>query len=318
MKILITGMTGFVGSYLTEYLENKNKIEVFGTTFTNSTKDFKLIFPNYKRRLFQGDLKNKKFVDQTLKKIKPDTVIHLAALSVPSDSWGVAEATLTNNMLSQLNILDSLKGLNKKTKILIISSGQVYGSVSPKEIPLTEKSSLKPDNPYAVSKLFQEILGYQYFNNYDLPVITLRPLNHIGPRQEGNFAIPSFVKQIIDIEKGFKKPIIEVGNLNAQRDFTDVRDICRAYILAVNKCKPGEVYNIAAGKVYRMREILDILLKNSQVKIKVKINKNLFRPVDTPILTADYSKFKKVTGWQPKISLEQTLKDTLKYWRNKK
>jgi len=317
MRILITGLTGFVGSYLTEYLKDKKRIEVFGTTFGEPDKYFKSIFPAYKTRLFKGDLKNKNFVDRIVKKSKPNAVIHLAALSAPADSWKIAEQILTNNMLSQLNILDSVKETDIKTKVLIISSGQVYGVVKPNEIPLTEKSPLRPNSPYSVSKLTQEFLGYQYFNNFKIPIVILRPLNHIGPRQEGNFAIPSFIKQIVEIEKGIKPPVIEVGNLNAQRDFMDVRDVCRAYILALEKCKAGEVYNIASGKVYKMRSVLDMLLRNTKVKIKVKINKSLFRPMDIPILTADYSKFKRATGWKPRISLERTLKETLDYWRKK-
>lgn len=317
MRILITGLTGFVGSYLTEYLRNKKRIEIFGTTFGEPDKYFKSIFPACKTKLFNGDLRNKNFVDKIVKKSKPDAVVHLAALSAPADSWKIAEQILTNNMLSQLNILDSVKETNVKAKVLIVSSGQVYGEVKPSEIPLTEKSSLKPNSPYSVSKLTQEFLGYQYFNNYKMSVVILRPLNHIGPRQEGNFAIPSFVKQIVEIEKGIKSPVIEVGNLKAQRDFMDVRDVCRAYVLALEKCKAGEIYNIASGKAYKMKSILDTLLKNSKVKIQVKINKDFFRPMDIPILTADYSKFKKATGWKPRISLEHTLKETLDYWRKK-
>lgn len=317
MKILVTGATGFVGQYMLEKLREE-KADYFGTSFSGLSEDFKNLFPEAGKRIFKCDLKDKMKVKDLIKEIKPTAIIHLAALATPTDSWSILEEMLTNNMLGQLNILEAVRTIDPKIKVITISSGQVYGAVRPEEIPLTENSLVRPNNPYASSKAFQEILSTQYFCNYDIPTVIMRPLNHIGPRQEGNFAIPSFVKQIVEIEKGLKEPIMKVGNLEAKRDFLDVRDVCEAYYLAILKGVPGEAYNLGSGVAHRMSDILDFLIKKSQVKIKIERDKNLMRPSDMPILCADYSKFNKATGWKPKYKIEDTLKDILEYWRNKK
>lgn len=316
MRILVTGATGFVGQYMLENLISHN-VNYFGTSFSVLDGDFKKLFPKTENKIFNVDLKNRDEVKNLINKTKPEAIIHLAALASPTDSWSILEEMLTNNMLGQLNILEAVRKINPKIKVITISSGQVYGSVIPSEIPLKEASLIKPNNPYASSKVFQETLSTQYFYNYGIPTVILRPLNHIGPRQIGNFAIPSFVKQIIDIEKGLKEPIITVGNLEAQRDFLDVRDVCEAYYLAITKGVPGEMYNLGSGRAYKMNEILRILISYSNVDIKTEIDKSLLRPSDMPILLADYSKFHKATGWKPKYKIENTLKDILEYWRNK-
>lgn len=316
MKVLITGATGFVGQYMLENLAS-HKVDYFGTSFNNLDKNFKKFFPKAENKIFKIDLKNRDEVKKLIEKIKPEAVIHLAALASPTDSWNILEEMLTNNMLSQLNILEAVRNVNPKIKVITISSGQVYGAVSANGVPLKESNAIKPNNPYASSKVFQETLSTQYFYNYNMPTIIIRPLNHIGPRQDGNFAIPSFVKQIVDIEKGLKEPVIKVGNLDAKRDFLDVRDVCEAYYLAITKGTPGEAYNLGSGRVYRMKEILEMLISYSKVDIKVEVDKNLLRPSDMPILLADYSKFHEATGWKPRYKIEQTLKDILEYWRNK-
>jgi GDP-4-dehydro-6-deoxy-D-mannose reductase len=316
MKILVTGATGFVGFYMLEYLRD-NGVDFYGTYFNEPFDDFKNIFSDYKKFTSSLDLKDKNAVRELIANVNPDAIIHLAALASPNDSWDILEEMLTNNMLSQLNILEAVRNVSPKIKVITVSSGQVYGAVKPNEIPLTEEHSIKPNNPYASSKVFQETLSTQYFYNYGIPTVILRPLNHIGPRQTGNFAIPSFVKQIVDIEKGLKEPIIKVGNLDAKRDFLDVRDVCEAYYLAVIKALPGEAYNLGSGKAYRMKEILEILISYSKVDIKIEVDKNLLRPSDMPILCADHSKFNKATGWEPKYKIEETLKDILEYWRKK-
>lgn len=316
MKILITGITGFVGQYLAEYLNYVPGVQIAGTVFTEDSFNCKKKI-NGKVKTFKCDLRNKKSVDLVVKKFRPNAVIHLAGSSSMSNSWKDAEHTIINNTICQLNILDALKEHSPKAKVIIISSAQVYGAVKRSEIPTKENVPLKPTNPYIVSKITQESLGYQYFINFKIPVVILRPSNHIGPRQEGNFAIPSFAKQIAKIESGLLEPIIKVGNLEAKRDFSDVRDIVEAYFFAIKKCKPGEIYNVGSGKSFLMKNILQKMIKLSTKNIKIKVDKSLLRPTDIPILEVDSSKFKRHTGWKPKISLNNTLEDTLNYWRKK-
>ena len=314
MRILITGLNGFAGRYLEEYLSSISGIKIGGTIFARNFQEAKKSFPK-NVSAFKCDLTDKKATGIVVKSFKPDAVFHLAGIASTGDSWDEAEKVLQTNIMSQLNILNALKEHSPKAKIIIISSAQVYGSVKKKELPTTEFTKLRPTNPYTVSKITQESLGYQYFNSFGIPAVILRPSNHIGPRQEAFFAVAHFAKQIIDIEKGLQRPVIKVGNLESLRDFTDVRDIVKAYYLAILKCKPGEIYNIGSGHAVKMKDILKKLLSLSKVKIKVKIDKNLLRPSDVPVLEVDCSKFKKKTGWKPEISLDKTLKDTLDYWR---
>lgn len=312
MKIFITGITGFVGRYLVEYLEKIPNIKIGGTSFNGKTEGLEKL-----AEIFKCDLRDKKSIDKVIKKFKPDAVIHLAGISSAGNSWKDAEITLTNNIIGQLHLLNSLKDFAPKAKTLIISSGQVYGAVKKSELPTKESVSLNPTNPYAVSKITQELLGLQYFSSYNMPIVILRPSNHIGPRQEGHLVIPSFIKQIVEIEKGKRKPVMKVGSLDAKRDFTDVRDIVKSYFLALKKGKPGEIYNIGSSKAISIRKILEKIIKLSDRKIKIETDKNLLRPSDIPVLEVDCKKFKKDTGWKPEILLEKTLEDTLNYWREK-
>jgi GDP-4-dehydro-6-deoxy-D-mannose reductase len=198
----------------------------------------------------------------------------------------------------------------------VVASAEVYGSVTKEDLPMGEDTPLNPTNPYAVSKLAQDFLGLQYFLSYGIKTIRVRPFNHVGPRQAPNFVISSFAQKIAEIEKGKREPILPVGNLEAKRDFTDVRDMVKAYSLIMEKGEFGEVYNIGSGRSYKISEILEMLLSFSSVKITVEIDKSLFRPIDDPELVCDSTKINKTTGWKAEIPLEETLKDTLDYWRN--
>lgn len=307
-KAFITGATGFAGSFLTEYLISKN-IEVVGTYLSDFDSSIKAKF-------IKLNLLDYVATDGALKAEKPDYIFHLAALTSPSDSFNNPSETITNNVAAQVNILEAAKNSCSESRILVISSADVYGVVKSSDLPIDENTSLMPVNPYAVSKLAQDFLGLQYFLSYDLPVVRVRPFNHIGPKQAGNFVIPSFAKQIAEIEKGDKEPVIKVGNLSAKRDFTDVRDMVRAYLFAVEKGDMGEVYNIGSGKSYAISEILNKLLSLSSRKIEIEIDESKLRPKDEPELVCDNSKFKNKTDWQPEINIDQTLKDTLDYWRN--
>lgn len=316
-KILVTGASGFAGSHLTEYLVGRNNDnELYGTYLSDdSLKNLEAVKNSIS--LTKLDLSNEKEVFELVGKIKPDTIFHLAAMASGADSFSSPAESMTNNIRSQVNILEGVRRSNLiDSKILIISSAEVYGIVEEKDLPIDEEVSFKPTNPYAVSKLTQDFLGLQYFLSYNLKIIRVRPFNHIGPRQSPGFAVAAFAKKIVEIEKGKRNGVLNVGNLAAKRDFTDVRDMVKAYDLALSKGVFGEVYNLGSGISYKISEILNKLLSLSKAKIRVEVDESLLRPIDDPELVCDASKFKKLTGWTPEIGIDTTFKDTLDYWRN--
>jgi GDP-4-dehydro-6-deoxy-D-mannose reductase len=254
----------------------------------------------------------------TLKEVRPDRIFHLAAESFVPTSWGAPGETLTTNILSELHLFEAMRECRlKDTRIQVAGSSEEYGMVLSTEIPIRETNPLRPLSPYAVSKVGQDLLGYQYFKSYGMHVVRTRGFNHTGPRRADVFVTSNFARQIAEVEKGLKKPVIHVGNLDAIRDFTDVRDTVRGYWLSLEKGEPGEVYNIASGKGYTIREVLEILLGFTDVKIKVERDPERMRPSDVPVLIGDSSKFSSCTGWKPTIPFERTLKDLLDYWRKR-
>lgn len=315
-KILVTGASGFAGSHLINYLVSKNTENIFGTYYSDKGIE-NLENVKDKVNLFQVDLTNEQQTSDLLEKVKPDEVYHLAAFASAAGSFSSPAKTVLNNISSQINLLESIKKHNlTPTRILIISSAEVYGDVDPKDLPIDEDTKFNPTNPYAVSKLTQDFLGRQYHLADNLKIIIARPFNHIGPMQAPDFVVASFAKKIIEIEKGNREPIFPVGNLEAKRDFTDVRDIVRAYFLLMEKGNIGEAYNIGSGKSYKISDILDKMLSLSNIKVTIESDKTLFRPIDNPDLVCDYNKLKDLTGWEPEIKIENTLKDTLDYWRD--
>lgn len=316
MKALVTGVTGFAGSYLAQHLLSTNKYEVSGTYLADDSLGCVSEIRD-KMNLVKADLSQEKSVFDIIRDVSPSVIFHLAALTSPADSFKNPTATLNNNISLQVNLLEAVRKYNlSETKILIISSADIYGLVAKENLPIDEETPLMPTNPYSVSKIAQDFLGLSYFLSYKLKVIRVRPFNHIGPGQSPNFAVSSFAKQIAEIEKGKKDPYLLVGNLEAKRDFTDVRDMVKAYVLAVEKGKDGEVYNIGSGVSHKMSEVLNKLISMSSSEIEIRKDSALLRPGDNPELTCDSGKFNKITDWRPQISLEKTLKDTLDYWRN--
>jgi len=315
MKALITGISGFAGSYLAEFLINKG-YKVFGTFFDKST------FSNLdgfidKITLYQCDIRNYDNLKKIIKKVQPDEIYHLAAISFVPTSLKDPKLTFDTNLYGTLNLYQAIIELKFNPKILFVGSADEYGVVNENDLPIKEECLLRPMNPYSISKASADFLSYAYFKNYNLNIIRVRPFNHIGPRQSLEFVCSSFAKQIAEIEKGLKESILKVGNLDAKRDFSDVRDVVRAYWLAIQKGKSGEVYNICSGNVVSIKVLLNRLLNMSKKKIKIIQDPKRLRPSDIPLLVGDFKKFTKQTDWKPETPLEKTLKDILNYWRER-
>ena len=316
MKVLITGITGFVGSHLADYLLSLGSIEIHGIErWRSRTENIEHI--RDKIKLVGCDIRDSISVTETIGKIKPDKIFHLAAQSFVPSSWQAPQESLTTNIIGELNVFEAVRAVNINPVIQIAGSSEEYGLVLPDELPIKETNPLRPLSPYAVSKVGQDFLGYQYYKSYNMNIIRTRAFNHTGPRRGEVFASSNFAKQIVEIEKNKREPVIFVGNLDARRDFSDVRDVVRAYWLATEKCLPGEVYNISSGKALSIKEMLDLLLKISKVKVEIKQDSARMRPSDVNVLLGDNTKFCKQTGWKPEIPFEQTLKDLLEYWRGK-
>lgn len=314
-KVLITGVSGFVGQYLVEQLLTQNSSEITGIYRSEKSLD-KLASLKSQITLKQLDINHREEVNDFIASIKPDYIYHLAAHAITSESFQNPNDILVNNITGQVNILEALRQNNlHDTKILIVSSGQVYGDVKPENLPITEQTELRPTNPYAVSKITQDYLGLQYYLAYKLFTIRVRPFNHIGPRQDIKLVVPAFAKQIAEIENGLKEPVILVGNLQSKRDFTDVRDIVRAYILLIEKGQAGEVYNIGSGVSIKIHDMLEKLLSYSKVKVTIKVDEARLRPGDIEDIRADHTKLTQLTGWKPEIPIDNTLQEILDYWR---
>lgn len=248
---------------------------------------------------------------------RPDYVFHLAAQSFVPTSWNAPAETMQVNTVGQINLFESILAEGLSPVIQIAGSSEQYGLVHPDEVPMTENNPLRPLSTYAVSKVAQELLAWQYYRSYGLKTVVTRGFNHTGPRRGEVFATSSFAKQIAEIELDRRPPIVRVGDLSSKRDWTDVRDMVRGYWLAVEKGVPGEVYNIGSGTTREVREVLDILLSFSKVKIDVQVDEARLRPSDVKILWSDCTKFRKQTGWEPQIPFEQTMRDLLDYWRRR-
>jgi len=314
MRALITGITGFVGSHLAEFLLDKD-IEVHGTLrWRSKTNNIEHIRNDL--HLIDCDIRDGSSVQDAVKKSEPDLIFHLAAQSFVPTSWHAPSETLTTNIIGNLNVLEAVRKLEIDPIIQVAGSSEEYGFVAPDKLPITEKNELRPLSPYGVSKVTQDLLSIQYNKSYGLKTIVTRAFNHTGPRRGDVFVESNFAKQIAEIEKQKCKPVIFVGNLEARRDYTDVRDVVRAYYLATQKCKPGEAYNICSEKAWKISEVLDLLLKSSKRKdIEVRKDPSRMRPSDVEVLLGDCEKFRKATGWKPEIGFEKTLEDLLEYWR---
>ncbi|MGB8644778.1 MAG: GDP-mannose 4,6-dehydratase [Anaerolineae bacterium] len=312
MRALITGISGFAGSFLTEYLLAQASTEVWGVSIGPTDN----IDPMRDRITYlTEDLADPTVAARVLEQCRPDLVFHLAAQAFVPVSWQDPWSTMENNIRAQVNLLHVLAQQRSAARILIIGSNEEYGRVQPDELPITEQTPLRPDSPYGVSKIAQDFLALQYYISHHLYTVRARPFNHIGPRQNDRFVASDFAKQVAEIEAGLREPVMRVGNLESKRDFTDVRDMVRAYALALDKGQAGEVYNIGSGQAHSIRELLDYYRSLTTVSIRVEQDAARSRPSDTPVTVCDATKFRQQTGWAPRIPFEQTLRDTLDYWR---
>lgn len=317
MKVLITGITGFAGSHLADFiLEEHSDVQVYGMIRWRSRRE-NILHLQDKVELVEADLKDMVSLKKCLAQIKPDRIFHLAAQSFVPTSWTCPSETFAINSIGQINLFESLLSLGLKPRIQIAGSSEEYGLVYEDEVPMKETNPLRPLSPYAVSKVAQDLLAYQYFQSYGLPVVRTRGFNHTGPRRGEVFICSNFARQIAEIESGKREPVIYVGNLEAKRDFTDVRDMVRAYWLSLEKGEPGDVYNIGSGTTYKIKDVLDMLLSMTDTQVKVEVDPNRLRPSDVPILLADSSKFRRVTGWELRFDFSRSLKDLLGYWRER-
>lgn len=314
MSVLITGITGFAGSHLADYFVRQGRGDIYGTVRVRSRMEhIEHLRPHV--NLVECELKSATSVDALIRKVRPAQIFHLAAQSFVPTSWNSPEDTLVNNVMTQLNLFESVRRNSLPCRIQIACSSEEYGHVLPEETPINEENPLRPLSPYGVSKVTQDLLAYQYFQSHGLDVVRTRTFNHEGPRRGEAFVLSNFAKQIAQIEAGLQKPILEVGNLDAIRDFTDVRDVVRAYVLALEHGRSGEIYNIGSGNRIRIGDALDQLLALTTQPIRVQQVAARMRPSDVMILHCDARKFMKATGWRPHIPFHQTLQDLLSYWR---
>jgi GDP-4-dehydro-6-deoxy-D-mannose reductase len=314
-RILITGASGFAGGYLAKSLLSlSSDFVVYGTYLSDSGLKHSLVKDSI--RFIKADLRREEAVKQVIEEVLPDTIFHLAASASPGGSLKDPVAAMHNNIDTQIHVLEAVRHMRVPARVMITSSALIYGKVEPSELPIDEQTNLNPVNPYAVSKIAQDYLGLQYYLGYGIQVLRVRPFNHIGPRQTEGYVVSDFAKQIAEIEKGKKEPVIRVGNLSVKRDLTDVRDMVLAYIGIMQKGEPGQAYNIGSGQSVRIEDVLHLLLSIASVKIEIVEDQEKIRKGDAPEIICDRRKISSLTGWKPEIPLLTTLTDTLDYWRS--
>ncbi len=321
MKILVTGATGFVGSHLLDFLLERPDTEIHATRRWSSRMDLVTHIPAVEERVgwHDCDLTDPFSVDSVVARVRPERIFHLGAQSFVSPSWEAPDVYFRTNVLGTLYLLEAVRRHDlRATRILLPGSGEEYGEVPEKALPIRPETPLQPLNPYAVSKVAQNLLGYEHHKSYGLQVVRIRAFNHEGPRRDKVFALPSFAFQIARIEAGrADRPVVYAGNLEALRNWTDVRDMVRAYWLALEKCPPGDLFLVGSDELLTVRACLERLLKLSPrgKEITVEADPERLRPTEPLRLVADTAPFRARTGWKPEIPFEQTLQDTLEYWR---
>lgn len=316
MRILLTGVTGFAGSWLVEALLARGDCSLVGLSRHG-------IWPSFCSHLasnvslYACDLCDVHAVEPLLREFKPERIFHLAGYANVGKSLKEPEAAWRDNLTATLTLYNAVVRWGGQPRILTVSSGLIYGEPRSLSEVFHEDSPLRPSSPYATSKAAADLAGYQYFASNKLPIIRVRPFNHIGPRQSPDFALPHFARQLIAIQNGLRPPFLETGDLSAERDLTDVRDVVAAYLALMDSGEPGETYNIACGRNRSMRSVLDDLIRLTGVQVEVRLRADLLRPSEPTRMQVAVDKLKARTGWQPSRTLEQSLRDILDDWRSR-
>lgn len=314
MRVLITGITGPVGSFLADYLLTLPDVEVHG--FKRWRSDTRPIEHLYGRVVFhEGDIEDPFSIANAVRKAAPDRIYHLAAQSYPSESWDAPIATMRANVEGTLNVLEAARQFAPQARIHIAGTSAEYGWVAPEETPINERHALRPASPYGVSKVAAELSGLQYNTSYGMHVVVTRSFNHVGPRQGDRCSIQTFCRQMAQIEAGVQPPVLLVGNLEPRRDFTHMSDVSRALWLLLEYGHPGEVYNLCSGVATRIGDIVELVQAKGRVPSTIQVDPARMRPVDEPLLMGDNRKLCAATGWQPQVSIEQIVDELLDYWR---
>jgi len=315
VKVLVTGAGGFVAGHLVDFLRAEHpEAELFGLVRPHGTAPSPA---GGAITVLEADLNDPASLEPVLDAVAPDRIVHLAGQSSVHLSWIDPGGTLRTNVLGIVHLLDAVRRRGLAPAVLVVGSAEEYGMVDPAELPLREDMPLRPSSPYAVSKVAQGLLALQYGPAGGLRILRTRTFHHTGPRRGEQFAESSFARQLAEIEAGQRPPRLEVGNLDAVRDFTDVRDVVRAYWMLLDRGVPGEVYNVCSGRGVRLGELLERLIALSGRRVEVHVDASRLRPGDAPILVGDPGRLRAATGWEPSIPLERTLGDLLDYWRER-
>jgi GDP-4-dehydro-6-deoxy-D-mannose reductase len=307
-KALVTGALGFAGLHLLAELERETDWELIGLARRHGTL-------SGRARLLTCDLRDRDLVGRVIEHHRPEVIFHLAAQSYVPQAFAAPADTISNNLSAQINLLEGCRAAGIDPTILIVGSSEEYGQIAPDDVPLTEDQPFRPVNPYAVSKVAQDMLGLQYALAFGMRILRVRPFNHFGPGQSDRFVLSTFARQVAEAELGRIEPVVLTGNLDARRDFLDVRDVVRAYRMLVELGTPGEVYNIASGDAHRVGDLLDRLIDQATINVDVRLDPARTRPSDIPIVAGDASKLRIATGWAPRYPIDLSLHDTLDYWR---